>query len=158
MHEMSVPECVELIYREAFLLDEGRYEEWLQLFSPGGRYWVPLSRSQGERDARLSIADEDMDLLRLRVERLASGRAHSQQPASVMQHVLQQPMLGEESTDTRVFRTAFTYSECRQDEVVVLHGHYVHRLVRLDGQWRIELKRVNLLNAASRLPMIQLFP
>jgi len=157
---MSVSECVYLIYREAFLLDEGRYEEWLKLFSPNGRYWVPLSKSQREGDAQLSIADEDMNLLRLRVERLASGRAHSQQPASVMQHVLQQPMLSEEGagTDTYVFRTAFNYSECRQDDVVVLHGHYIHRLVRLDGQWRIELKRVNLVNAASRLPMIQLFP
>lgn len=157
---MSVPECVELIYREAFLLDESRYEEWLKLFSPSGRYWVPLSKSQVEGDAQLSIADEDMDLLRLRIERLASGRAHSQQPPSFMQHVLQQPLLGEQGTDadTYVFRTAFTYSECRQDDVVVLHGHYVHRLVRLDGQWRIELKRVNLVNAASRLPMIQLFP
>ena len=157
---MSVPECVELIYREALLLDEGRYEEWLKLFSPSGRYWVPLSKSQAEGDSQLSIADEDMNLLRLRIERLASGRAHSQQPPSSMQHVLQQPMLGEQITDadTLVFRTAFNYSECRQDDVVVLHGHYVHRLVRLDGQWRIELKRVNLVNAASRLPMIQLFP
>lgn len=157
---MSVSECVYLIYREAFLLDEGRYEEWLKLFSPNGRYWVPLSKSQLEGDARLSIADEDMNLLRLRVERLTSGRAHSQQPPSLMQHVLQQPMLSEEDsgTDTYVFRTAFNYSECRQDDVVVLHGHYIHRLVRLDGQWRIELKRVNLVNAASRLPMIQLFP
>ena len=157
---MSVSECVYLIYREAFLLDEGRFEEWLKLFSPNGRYWVPLSKSQREGDAQLSIADEDMNLLRLRVERLASGRAHSQQPPSFMQHVLQQPMLSEEGTetDTYVFRTAFSYSECRQDDVVVLHGHYIHRLVRLDGQWRIELKRVNLVNAASRLPMIQLFP
>lgn len=157
---MSVSECVYLIYREAFLLDEGRYEEWLKLFSPNGRYWVPLSKSQREGDAQLSIADEDMNLLRLRVERLASGRAHSQQPPSFMQHVLQQPMLSEEGTetDTYVFRTAFNYSECRQEDVVVLHGHYIHRLVRLDGQWRIELKRVNLVNAASRLPMIQLFP
>ena len=157
---MSVSECVYLIYREAFLLDEGRYEEWLKLFSPNGRYWVPLSKSQREGDAQLSIADEDMNLLRLRVQRLASGRAHSQQPPSFMQHVLQQPMLSEEGTetDTYVFRTAFSYSECRQDDVVVLHGHYIHRLVRLDGQWRIELKRVNLVNAASRLPMIQLFP
>ena len=120
---MSVSECVYLIYREAFLLDEGRYEEWLKLFSPNGRYWVPLSKSQREGDAQLSIADEDMNLLRLRVERLASGRAHSQQPASVMQHVLQQPMVSEEGagTDTYVFRTAFNYSECRQDDVVVLH-------------------------------------
>lgn len=157
---MSVAACVDLIYREAFLLDEGRYEEWLRLFSPTGRYWVPLSRSQAEGDAQLSLADEDLDLLRLRIERLASGRAHSQQPPSLMQHVLQQPMLLEPGADTDrcVLRTAFSYSECRQDDAVVLHGHYVHRLVRLDGQWRIELKRVNLVNAASRLPMIQLFP
>lgn len=157
---MSMPECVELIYQEAFLLDEGRYEEWLQLFAATGRYWVPLSRSQVEGDTQLSIADEDLHLLRLRVQRLASGRAHSQQPASAMQHVLQQPMLIERSADADlcVFRTAFSYAECRQDDVVALHGHYIHRLARINDRWCIELKRVNLVNAASRLPMIQLFP
>ncbi|MDR6520817.1 MULTISPECIES: aromatic-ring-hydroxylating dioxygenase subunit beta [Variovorax] len=157
---MSVAECVDLIYREAFLLDEGRYEDWLKLFAATGRYWVPLSKSQEEGDAQLSIADEDMNLLRLRIERLASGRAHSQQPPSSMQHVLQQPMLIEQSADANEygFRTAFTYAECRGDEVLTLHGHYVHRLVRAGEQFHIQLKRVNLVNAASRLPMIQLFP
>ena len=157
---MSVAEGVELIYREAFLLDEGRYEDWLKLFSASGRYWVPLSRSQPEGGLHLSIADEDVQLLRLRIERLASGRAHSQQPPSHMQHVLQQPMLVDDGADahTCTFRTAFSYAECRQDDVVVLHGHYIHRLTRAEGPWRIELKRVNLVNAASLLPMIQLFP
>jgi hypothetical protein len=41
---------------------------------------------------------------------------------------------------------------------VVLHGHYVHRLRETPEGLRIVLKRVNLVNAHSRLPMIQLFP
>ncbi len=153
-------ECIDLIYREAFLLDEVRYEEWLQLFTPDGRYWVPLNKTQAENEKHVSIADEDMNLLRLRVERLIAGRAHSQQPQSTMQHVLQQPMLIEQKADAGIYilRTAFSYSECREDDSVVLYGHYIHRLVRRDDQLRIELKRVNLVNASSRLPMIQLFP
>jgi len=157
---MSLAQCVDLIYRDAFLLDEGLYRDWLELFAEDGRYWVPLDKAQEEGARQVSLADEDMNLLRLRVERLSAGRAHSQQPPSFMQHVLQQPTLVEEhpATEKYVLRTPFTYSEVRADEVVTLCGHYIHRLVRIDGQLRIELKRVNLLNAASRLPMIQLFP
>jgi len=152
---------IDLIYQDALLLDEARYEEWLELFSEDGRYWVPLKgRLQTELEKYNSIADEDRLLLSLRIERLKTGRAHSQQPASSMQHILQMPLLleADEGTGIYVLRTPFTYAESRGDDLVTLHGHYIHRIVSVGGQLRIALKRVNLLNAHARLPMIQLFP
>ncbi len=78
-----------------------------------------------------------------------------------MQHLLQRPMLlpaDPADASVSVLRTPFVYAESRGDEVVTLHGHYIHKLVRQEGEIRIALKRVNLVNASSRLPMIQLFP
>jgi len=40
---------------------------------------------------------------------------------------------------------------------VLLTGSYRHTLVRIDGNWRIRLKRVDLLDAERPLPAIQLF-
>lgn len=154
-------ELFAFIYREAWILDEERYPEWLALFADDGRYWVPLQgRFQADDGRGNSIADEDRMLLALRVERLRAGMAHSQQPTSHMQHVLQQPQLidSEEGAAAFTLRTPFSYAESRGDEVISLHGHYVHRLVVVRGEVRIALKRVNLVNSTSRLPMIQLFP
>ena len=156
LHELS-----DFIYHEAQLLDDGAYRAWLELFAPDGRYWVPLmGAAQSEHEKSNSIADEDCALLALRVERLEAGIAHSQQPASRSQHVLQAPRLieADEAGGRCVLRTPFSYAESRGDHLVSLYGHYIHRLQRVQGQWRIALKRVNLVNASSRLPMIQLFP
>jgi 3-phenylpropionate/cinnamic acid dioxygenase small subunit len=159
---MDMNELEQFLYAEAALLDDGRYDEWLALFVDDGRYWVPLQgASQSEVVKCNSIADEDRMLLALRIERLRAGLAHSQQPRSTMQHLLQRPMLlpaDPADASASVLRTPFVYAESRGDEVVTLHGHYIHKLVRQDGKIRIALKRVNLVNASSRLPMIQLFP
>lgn len=154
-------ELVDFVYAEAWLLDDERYEQWLDLFAAAGRYWVPLEGArQNETEKRNSIADEDRMLLSLRIERLRAGLAHSQQPRSSMQHILQQPTVlqHEEGAGSAILRTPFVYAESRGDEMVTLHGHYIHNLIRERDALRIALKRVNLVNAGSRLPMIQLFP
>lgn len=160
---MNVPmtELAEFIYQEAQLLDDAKYQEWLDLFDEDGRYWVPLrGAAQSDSEKSNSIADEDRPLLALRIERLRAGIAHSQQPASQGQHVLQAPRIVGAGTasDCIIVRTPFTYAESRGDDLVMLHGHYVHHLRVVAGQLKIALKRVNLVNASSRLPMIQLFP
>ena len=155
-------EIEQFLYAEAALLDDGQYEQWLDLFADDGRYWVPLQGAgQSETSKCNSIADEDKMLLALRIERLRAGLAHSQQPRSAMQHVLQRPTLLPPESDApsiSVLSTPFVYAESRGDDVVMLHGHYIHRLIRQEGRLRIALKRVNLVNASARIPMIQLFP
>jgi len=80
---------VELIAHEARLLDERRHDEWLALFTPDCRYWVPLQgAAQQEGASYNALADEDHLLLELRVERLKNPRAHHTS-AQRCQHVLQ---------------------------------------------------------------------
>ena len=83
-------ELADFVAMEAALLDAGRLDEWLALFADDGRYWVPLQgASQVDPVGHNSLAYEDRLLLTLRVERLKNPRAHSQQPRSRCQHVLQ---------------------------------------------------------------------
>ena len=46
-------DVAEFLYREAELLDERRYEEWLALLADDIRYWMPMRRNikfgEGER-------------------------------------------------------------------------------------------------------------
>lgn len=159
MHELR--ELFDFIAREARLLDERRWDEWLALFADDGRYWVPLAGAEQADDATYnSIADEDRLLLALRVERLKNPRAHSEHPPSRCQHVLQPSAFvnGGAAAGTYELHTPFLYVESRGGRQVMLAGTYRHRLVRVSGQLRIRLKRVDLLDAGTPLPAIQLFP
>ena len=161
MDTISERDLQAFIHHEARLLDERRFDEWLALFTVDGRYWVPLNGSAQVDDGRSnSIADEDHLLLSLRIERLKNPRAHSQHPASHGQHVLQQA--GVERRDTKAgwyeLRSPFIYTEARGEDRVVLTGSYRHQLVCVEGQLRIRLKRVDLLNPGAALRAVQLFP
>lgn len=155
---MMTPE--DFVVAEAALLDEGRLDEWLELFTEDGRYWVPLlGARQIDPINHNSIAYEDRLLLRLRIDRLKDPRAHSQHPPSTSQHVLQRPTQErhDAAAGTVFLRTPFIYVESRGDEQLLFAGTCRHELVRREAGWAIRLKRIDLLNAARPLPAVQLF-
>ncbi len=151
----------DFIAAEARLLDARRWDDWLALFAADGRYWVPLAGAeQADRARHNSLADEDRLLLSLRIERLKNSRAHSQHPPSRCQHVLQPSTLvqADEGCGRYETHTPFVYFESRGERRLMLAGTARHRLVRDGDDFRIELKRVDLLDAGEPLPAIQLFP
>ena len=152
-------ELIELIYREARLIDEKRFDEWYELFTEDAFYWVPLTPGQPDGVNHTSLAYEDKLLLKLRIERLKSPRAYSQQPESRCLHVLQRP--DAESMDAAkaeyVTRTAYIYTETRGDDQQVYACTALHTIVVVGDALRIRLKRVNLLNCDAALPSIQMF-
>jgi 3-phenylpropionate/cinnamic acid dioxygenase small subunit len=150
----------DFVVHEARLLDERRHDEWLALFADDGRYWVPLQgAAQAEGAPHNALADEDLLLLKLRVERLKSPRAHAQQPPSRAHHLLQLPTLerSDASEQRYVLRTAFHYAEAQGDETIFLVGTVFHHLALQAGRLALTLKRVDLLNAEAALPAVQLF-
>lgn len=160
---LSDRDLIDFVYAEARLLDELRFEDWLELYAEDGHYWMPLAH--GQTDARLhaSLMYEDKLLLRVRVERLAGQRTFSQQPKSRCHHLLQAPTVERDHPDSapgqgrHVVRTAFHYVETRQDAQTLYAGWATHHLVEQDGALRIRLKRVDLVNCDAAFGNIQLF-
>jgi 3-phenylpropionate/cinnamic acid dioxygenase small subunit len=149
----------DFVYHEARLIDEQRFDEWLALFAEDGRYWMPLTRGQPDALTHTSLFYEDALLLKVRIERLKNPHAFSQVPRSHCQHVLQAPQVeSSESGHSAVLRTPFFYMESQLDERLVLSGVTWHHLVCRNGQWKITLKKVELVNCDAALPGIQLFP
>ncbi len=148
------------VYEEARLLDEKRFDEWYELFTDDAYYWMPLTRGQPDGDNYTSLLYEDKLLLRIRIERLKSPHAFSQQPPSFSQHLLQAPLIESTGEDGRswVMRTPFLYVESQLDNQLLLAGVCRLHLVQLDGRLRIRLKKVELVNCDAALPQIQLFP
>ena len=162
MNAASVPsdrELVDFVYREARLLDEQRFEDWLALFADDGHYWMPLA--PGQTDARLhaSLMHEDKLLLQVRIERLRGNRTYSQQPASRSHHLLQAPTVEsrDEAAGLYTTRCAFHYVETRRDEQQLHAGWATHTLAATPTGLRIRLKRVDLVNCDAAFGNLQLF-
>jgi 3-phenylpropionate/cinnamic acid dioxygenase small subunit len=159
MSEITRQDLIDFIVREARLLDAKRYEEWNRLFTDDAFYWVPLVPDQEDGINHTSHLYEDKLLRELRIERMKSPRAFSQQPPSRCHHLLQTPTVEEfdPAGNRFVVRTEFHYIEAQGDELQMHVGHFIHHLTLQDGALRMKLKRVNLLNPDAALPPVQLF-
>jgi 3-phenylpropionate/cinnamic acid dioxygenase small subunit len=102
---------------------------------------------------------EDKLLRELRIERLKSARAFSQQPPTRAHHLLQTPTVEvfDLAGNAFVVRSEFHYTEAQGDELNFFVGTCLHHLTVHDGALRMSLKRVNLLNCDAALPAVQLF-
>src|SRR5206468_5780828 len=74
-------EIEQLLYHEAWLLDHGRLDEWLELFTEDATYWVPLQADQADPLTTSSIVYDDRRLLEVRVRQFQHPRAHARVPA-----------------------------------------------------------------------------
>ncbi len=148
-----------LVYREARLIDEGRLDDWYDLFTEDALYWMPLKHGQSEADLHNALYHEDKLMLKVRIERLKSPYAFSQLPPSRTQHVLQRPQIEVLDTSAGRFftRTPFIYVESRMDEQLVLAGAAQHEVRKQADGLRIRRKRIELLNRDAALPSIQGF-
>jgi len=152
-------DLIDFVVRECRLLDGKQYEEWNALFTDDAFYWVPLVPDQEDGIQHTSHLYEDKLLRELRIERLKSPRAFSQQPPSRCHHLLQMPTVErfDEAANEFVVRTEFHYTESQGDELQFYVGTFFHHLALLNGALRMRLKRVNLLNCDAALPAVQLF-
>jgi 3-phenylpropionate/cinnamic acid dioxygenase small subunit len=151
-----VTSAIDFVYHEARLIDEKRFDEWYELFTDDALYWMPLTRDQPIGETHTSLFYEDKLLLKVRIERLRHPNAFSQQQPSFCQHVLQQPAVVESGEQQCVLRTPFLYVEAQLDQQIMLAGVAFHQLRSQPGGWKIQMKRIELLNREAALPSIQL--
>src|SRR5471030_20246 len=77
------------LYREARLMDEHRYDEWLTLWAAeASYYWVPCNDDDIDPTREVSIIYDDRERLAQRVDRLMSGSVLAQDPKPRMRRVV----------------------------------------------------------------------
>ena len=152
-------DLIGFVLHEARLIDEQRFEEWLDLFAEDGRYWMPLEMGQTDPILHNSLFYDDKLLLRIRVERLKGAKTYSQKPKSRCHHLMQAPLVEARDDTGGEYATwaAFHYVETRLDEQTLYAGWSRHSLALIDGRLKIKLKRVDLVNCDSAFGNIQLF-
>jgi 3-phenylpropionate/cinnamic acid dioxygenase small subunit len=135
-----------LLEREARLLDQLRYEDWLGLFARECIYWVPATPNGGDPRREVAVMFDDRRRLEDRVYRLRTGYAWSQAPASrTVRLITNAEVFATERDSARMVRSNFLITEFWGDETRILSGWTGHRFVQQNGRWEIFAKQVNLL-------------
>ncbi|MFM8353751.1 MAG: aromatic-ring-hydroxylating dioxygenase subunit beta [Gammaproteobacteria bacterium] len=119
-------EVEEFLFAEAALLDERRFDAWLDLLAEDIHYWMPIRRTTTAREVEheftqpgwMAFFDDDKATLTLRVQRMAVGRAWAEDPPSRTRHLLTNirvlDVVGEEitvSANFQLYRTRLNSEE-----------------------------------------------
>jgi 3-phenylpropionate/cinnamic acid dioxygenase small subunit len=149
----------DFLYREAELLDERRFEDWLELFTDDARYWMPMRRNvprdEPEREftrAGLDVNwfDEGKETLTRRVQQILTGVHWAEEPPSRTCHMVsnvqvvgRHPETGAPSEVT--VRSRFLlYRNRVETETDMLVGKREDVLRTVDGAWRIARRMIVL--------------
>lgn len=145
------------LQHEARLLDEARYEDWLDLYTADATYWLPLERGQTDPFETSSIIFDDRKLMEARVRQFRHPRRHAQTPASRTCHMLGHiEPIGRDAESRLQVRSNLILVEFRVDRQFIFAGSCEHRLVRAGSSYKIAAKRVDLVNSEGVLDGISI--
>lgn len=141
------------LFHEARLLDERRFEEWLDLFTETGWYWVPVQAGQDNPRDTISLIYDDRRLLETRIRRFRNPRIHAQIPPSRTSHLLGNVTVEPEPPGDAelLVGSNFQMLEYRRDKQRVFGGSCRHALIHHGDSFKIQWKRVNLVNSDGML-------
>jgi benzoate/toluate 1,2-dioxygenase beta subunit len=143
-------QCRMLLHREARLLDQGRFEDWLAMYTEQCVYWVPATPG-GDPRHEVAVTFDDRRRLEDRVYRLRTGHAWSQAPASRTVRMVSNVEVFP-STETRLLvRSNFLITDFRSGETRLWSGWCGHRLRHRHGRYEIEVRQVNLIDCDQNL-------
>ena len=152
-------EIEQLLYREAELLDDRRYEDWLDLLTEDVRYWMPMRRNVPAEEPALEFTregvdvnwfDEGKDTLTRRVKQIRTGVHWAEQPPSRICHLVSNvqvdgaPADGRSPAEVSVKSRFLIYRNRVETETDVLVGKREDVLRRVDGTWRIARRKIIL--------------
>ena len=152
-------EIEDFLYHEAEILDERRYEEWLDLLCEDIRYYMPMRRNVkfGELDREftregqdINWFDEGKDTLVRRVKQILTGVHWAEEPLSRICHIVSNVQVLEatpsasEPTEVKIKSRLLVYRNRVATETDILVGKREDRLRKVNGDWNIAQRKIIL--------------
>lgn len=159
-----VCEVEQFLYREARLLDERKFDEWLQLLTDDVRYWMLARQSRYAKnthalviqdleryqegdttpDERFGLLDDTKQTLTMRVNRLRTGHAWAEEPASRTRRFVTNVEVesGGAGADVTVYSNFIIYRGRLETEQDFYVGRRIDTLRREGGGWKIARRKI----------------
>ncbi len=148
-------ELMQFYINEAWLLDDRKFREWLELFTDDVFYFMPrrmnVSRQDQSRELSevgdLAIFEDDKTYLTMRVDRLDTGMAWAEDPPSRTRHIVGNLVVEPLPDGDVKARTAFIlYRSHHETDENIFAGSREDHLRKEDGGWKI-YKRLIVLDS-----------
>jgi 3-phenylpropionate/cinnamic acid dioxygenase small subunit len=174
-----IREVEQFLYREARLLDERRFHQWLQLFTDDVRYFMAGRSNRYPKSSKaiaildpsryvetdvtgedeLALFDEDKTTLAARVARLDTGMAWAEDPPSRTRHIISNVEVepGESGAEVNVYSNFLVYRSRAETEEDLYVGTRRDVLRRVDGDWKIARRRMVLDQAVLTAKNLSIF-
>lgn len=151
-------EIEDFFYREADLLDERDYDQWLELLTEDIVYWMPMRKnvSYANRDKDITAEDDvawfhdDKETLRKRVKQIQTGVHWADEPISRVAHVITNIRLAEpisaldEGSKATTKCRFIVYRNRLESETDLLVGRREDTLTRVQGRLKISRRKIIL--------------
>jgi 3-phenylpropionate/cinnamic acid dioxygenase small subunit len=151
--EMS-SRAIDLIWREAELLDRKDYRGWLDLWDPQGFYVVPIDPDTTDFAATLNYAYDDHELRGKRVERMTSGFSVSANDAARTVRTVSRFTLVVETDDIVEVSSAQIIVAYKRSATTLFAADLTHRISMANSEPRILQKVIRLINSTDALSAI----
>jgi 3-phenylpropionate/cinnamic acid dioxygenase small subunit len=149
-------ELTQTVFWEARLLDDGRFEEWLELLADDVEYVAPIEPetdgSVGPSGPTLTFFDDTRDMLEMRVMKVRTGLVQSEVPASRTVRIVSNVMIkqADDAGEHPVSSALLIYRHRHQRDVEIIAGHRDDIWRRGPAGWRLARRRIRF--AANVLP------
>jgi 3-phenylpropionate/cinnamic acid dioxygenase small subunit len=140
-------ECEQLLIREARLIDDREFTEWLDLFTRECLYWIPATPGGGDPRREVSLEFHDRRRLEDRIARLQTGCAYSQIPPTRTRHLLTNIEMWTVSPQEVRARANFMIYTYRSGIQRAVPGWCGYVLRQEEGSWKIAVKQINLIDS-----------
>jgi 3-phenylpropionate/cinnamic acid dioxygenase small subunit len=166
MRAEIIGEVEQVLYREARLLDERRFHEWLELLSEDIRYRMPVrgnrypkaskaisilnsdryTEEELAKEDELAILDETKETLARRIARLDTGMAWAEDPPSRTRHLIANIEVepGESESEVKVYSNFMVYRNRGETEQDFYVGGRQDVLRKVNGTWKIARRTIVL--------------
>lgn len=143
----------QLILREAQLLDQGRLDDWLDLYTEDATYWLPIDETANPlKDS--SVIYDNRTRLAMRVEQIMRQNRVAQTPGSNTLRMVSNVDVTEVGDDTAAATFGLLLVEVRSGdwrqqglgETRLLPGHCKVQFKKVGAQWKIQHKTIVLLH------------
>ena len=146
-------EMEQFLYHEAQLLDERRFDEWLDLLTDDIHYWMPIRRTTTAREiaaeftepGAMAFFDDDKTYLTHRINKMSAGNAWSEDPPSRTRHFVSNVRIVDIQGDDIIIEANFHLYRARLDsEEDSWLGRRKDTIRRVDGKLKLARRHIFL--------------
>jgi 3-phenylpropionate/cinnamic acid dioxygenase small subunit len=146
--------AIELIWREAALLDGKDYHTWLDLWDQAGYYVVPIDPAVTDFAATLNYAYDDHSMRKMRVQRMTSGYSASANDAARTVRTVSRFTSASNAADIVEVKSAQIIVAYKRGASTLFAADLTHRICFASGEPRIAQKVIRLIDSTEALSAI----